>query len=160
MSALHWLLWDAPPPPAVPARTVTVRGRADTALSVAGRDDTAIAVRGGHIVPVKQDIEFYRGEAVRITDVMEGETSLTGRTFRLAIKNATGTLLLALGVGSGITLDSPAGGSLACALTAVQTTALAVGRHSWGVAETTSGSETVLTYGQCAVLSAAPLPAS
>lgn len=170
MSALHWLLWDAPPaaPPA-PHRTLTLRGRADVslsvagradiALSVAGRADTTIRARGSLDVAIKRNIEFFRGEAVTLLVEVEGETSLAGRNFRLEVESAAGAALLALTQASGITRDSPTGGWLSCALTAALTGALTVGRYAWGVAETTSGGEAVLVEGVCNVRPAAPLPA-
>ncbi len=140
-----WAAGVSPPPD---ARVISARGR----------DDTTITVRGSRAVAIRKNIEFFRGETVSIKVEVDGETSLSGRTFRLAISAPAGSLLLALTQGSGITLDSPLGGWLTAAITATQSAALAAAKDSWGVAETTGGGEAVLTYGQCGVLSAPPLP--
>ncbi len=155
---LGWLSSPPTAPVVGEPRVISIQGRADTTLSVVGQDDTTITVRGSHAVAIHRNIEFFRGETVSIVVEVDGETSLTGRTFRLAINSPAGTLLLALTQASGITVDSPVGGSLTCAITATQSAALAAGRDIWGVAETTAGGQAVLADGYCGVLSAPPLP--
>jgi hypothetical protein len=74
------------------------------------------------------------------TDSTGAAINLTGYTIKLAVSNqVTGTNLLTLQIGSGVTVATPSSGVAQFQITNAQTTALGVGTYYYGVKATSGG---------------------